>query len=265
MRTLWFTTCLLLTTAFQPNAEALQLSPRFTEYPSAFYQHVEDGAREQALRQELHAIMASGHVNLGYTGARRLLFGELHLLRTGQGYAIRDVYCRKLATQRDFKSRPPAPGQIPDPAVLNAEHTWPQSKFSTRFPRDIQKADLHILYPVLSRANSSRGNLEFGDVAAPLTHPCKASRRGYTARGGGTRHFEVPDEQKGDTSRAIFYFAVRYQMPVSELQEDSLKAWHRLDPVDDFERVRNEAIYAKQKVRNPFIDYPELVELIGDF
>ena len=53
-----------------------------------------------------------------------------------------------------------------------------------------------------------------------------------------------------------------------------LLKWHRLDPVSEKELIRNEVIYGntlynksdkKQQNRNPFIDYPELVEYIwGD-
>lgn len=40
--------------------------------------------------------------------------------------------------------------------------------------------------------------------------------------------------------------------------------WHLLDPVDDFERHRNEVIYSYQGNRNPFIDYPEFVSMIWE-
>ncbi|WP_425436649.1 endonuclease [Paenibacillus donghaensis] len=39
--------------------------------------------------------------------------------------------------------------------------------------------------------------------------------------------------------------------------------WNELDPVDMFEKRRNEVIYQKyQHNRNPFIDHPEWVDLI---
>tara|TARA_Y100000739_G_C20599278_1_gene462067 strand:- start:1957 stop:2475 length:519 start_codon:yes stop_codon:yes gene_type:complete len=45
----------------------------------------------------------------------------------------------------------------------------------------------------------------------------------------------------------------------------SLIQWHIDDPVDDFERNRNEIIFGFQQNRNPFIDHPNLVNYIwGD-
>ena len=44
-----------------------------------------------------------------------------------------------------------------------------------------------------------------------------------------------------------------------------LLQWHQEDPVDDFERERNEIIYNDyQHNRNPFIDYPEWAALSGN-
>ncbi|PGT54898.1 hypothetical protein COD86_26890 [Bacillus cereus] len=42
-----------------------------------------------------------------------------------------------------------------------------------------------------------------------------------------------------------------------------LLQWHEQDPVDNFERRRNEIIYMKyQQNRNPFIDHPQWVQQI---
>ena len=37
--------------------------------------------------------------------------------------------------------------------------------------------------------------------------------------------------------------------------------WHEMDPVNDFERTRNDRIFGIQNNRNPFIDHPELVNI----
>ena len=44
---------------------------------------------------------------------------------------------------------------------------------------------------------------------------------------------------------------------------DRLIAWHVADPPDDVERWRNNLIELLQGSRNPFIDYPEIVRLLG--
>ncbi|MFH1843323.1 MAG: endonuclease [bacterium] len=41
-----------------------------------------------------------------------------------------------------------------------------------------------------------------------------------------------------------------------------LLEWHLQDPVDDRERARNDAVYAEQGNRNPFIDHPEWVDCL---
>jgi hypothetical protein len=47
--------------------------------------------------------------------------------------------------------------------------------------------------------------------------------------------------------------------------KSQILAWHWADPVDNFERNRNNVIDSMQGNRNPFIDHPELVDyLYGD-
>lgn len=199
--------------------------------------------------------------SLGYKGARKVLFGKLHLEEDGGGYFIKDVYCRKKITRAHTNI---GPNVIPNHTTINCEHTWPQSKFSGRFPKGLQKADLHHLFPTDSRANSIRGNNEFADVSGdPLQSDCAASYTGVPK--GGYDFFEPPTEHKGNVARALFYFAVRYNMKISSQQEAYLRDWHIQDPVDAEERERNQTIFEIQRNRNPFIDYPELVEKIANF
>ena len=197
-------------------------------------------------------------ISLGYRSARKVLFGKIHLRQDSKGYYIKDVYCQK--TLRRNHTRSMGPGQIPNSNVLNCEHTWPQSKFSRRFDKGLQKSDLHHLYPTDSRANSVRGNYEFDDVDGfAVDSSCTASQ----TQGNGA--FEPPREHKGNVARALFYFSVRYNIQISNRQEETLRQWHLLDPVDADERERNEIIYKVQNNRNPFIDMPSIVNKINNF
>lgn len=202
---------------------------------------------------------------LSYRYARTQLFGSLHLESRAQGYFIKGVYCSRLYGPDDFPDgKIPGPGLIPSHYVMNTEHTWPQSKFSSAFPKGLQKGDLHILFPVDSRVNSVRSNHPFGDVSVVLNSPCPQAKRGRSGR-SERMIFEPADEHKGNAARAIFYFSVRYKMPIDSEQEEFLKRWANFDPVDEFERMRNEKIFEIQGNRNPFIDHPELHSLIEDF
>jgi endonuclease I len=116
-------------------------------------------------------------------------------------------------------------------------------------------ADLHNLKPADPSENSSRSNKYYDYLTSSVA-------------------YEPPDEVKGDVARILFYMMIRYE--ILELVDTEpttyqmgllgvLLEWNDLDPVDDFERNRNEVIYANQGNRNPFIDYDHFVELIfGD-
>ncbi len=205
------------------------------------------------------------HSSLGYRGARKILFGKIHLAQNANGFYVKDVYCRKVFTKRQANI---GPNRIPNSKILNCEHTWPQSKFTARFNNNLQKSDLHHLYPTDSKANNKRGNYPFGDVddSDDTLDGCDPSRLGEDALSSGNRDkFEPPQEHKGNVARALFYFSIRYQINISKEEEAYLRDWHIQDPVDVKERERNEIIYRFQKNRNPFIDYPELVRKISDF
>lgn len=270
---------------------ANQLTNELGYYTKAFYTDVDNGVRDQALKDELFRILSSAHHpgadgydtlsnscsnndkscvqhhSLGYRQARRMMYGKIDLITGANGqYAIRGVYCQNLFDNSDF---PPGQGlgpmKIPSQNVLNTEHTWPQSRFSKRFPKDLQKSDLHILYPTSSHANSERGNLEMADVDKPTETVCPQAHVGFHRGDSGQQYFEPALAQKGNVARALFYFAVRYQMRIDPIEEESLRKWNNEDPVNEADRQRNEAVFKAQGDRNPFIDHPELANLISDF
>jgi hypothetical protein len=245
-------------------------------------------SRDQVIKDEIYKVLTLGHtrdskgnpdtlgceigtsgcishVNLGYDGARKVLFGKIHLKNDAGGYYIEDVYC-----QKKFKGGSNVgPNAIPNANQINCEHTWPQSKFSRGFPADLQKADLHHLYPTDSKANSIRGNYDFADVSSDngelAQTNCSSSKSGASVTSGGDDFFEPPTNHKGNVARALFYFSVRYKISIPKAEEEFLRKWHEIDPVDQDEMNRNEIIYQVQKDRNPFIDYPNLVNQISKF
>lgn len=216
---------------------------------------------DNELKEELFRTISEHHISFSYREARVKLFNQIHLKEDYSGYFIEGVYCsQKFSVGREHPGR-----SIPDHTILNTEHTWPQSKFSQRFRRIVQKTDLHHLYPTFSKINSQRGNLPFADVVGERVLFCNQSQSGRAIDNGAGVYFEPPDEHKGNVARALFYFSIRYQISIDPVQEYYLKLWHYLDPVDDEEEKRNDKVFSYQKNRNPFIDLPDLVSEIEDF
>lgn len=242
------------------------------------------------LRQELHRVLSWAHVSaegkfdtfrrncalaeekqpcfqhtsVSYTRARRLIYGSMFLESKGSVYSVTCAYCEQTYMDGDLYGRIRlGPDLTPNHYYLNVEHTWPQSQFSQRHARHVQKADLHALFPVGARINTQRGNLPFGEVLSLATETCPSSKRGFD------RHqmlvFEPPHDHKGNVARALFYFAIRYEVPLPDAYEELLRRWHHLDPVDEGELSRNDEIFMAQKNRNPFVDHPDLVDLVLDF
>lgn len=202
-----------------------------------FYQHC-NGLKDNALRQAL-AKMVKNHVNVSYQRAQDIIFEDLD---NDGGYVECAYTGRKLKTNSE-----------PNASDMNVEHTWPQSKGAV----GIAKSDLHHLFATDSRANSRRGNLPFGEVESV-----------YWEEGGSKTDrdvFEVRKKSRGDTARAMFYFAIRYDKRIDPAQEAILKQWHKEDPVDEAEIQRNNRVHNYQNNRNPFVDKPEFVNLISDF
>ena len=200
------------------------------------------------------------HESVGYDRARKIMFGELDTLRDNSGTYVLDVYCGKKFYFRSLDHVSSMHTEV------NIEHTWPQSKFNKNFPKDMQKSDMHHLYLTDSRANSMRGNSPFGLVGHGEDRMggegCGKSRFGVTMAGDV---YTPPVPHRGNVARALFYFSMHYNLPISSSEERILREWHKNDPVDENEIRRHELIAKHQKVRNPFIEYPQIVDRISDF
>ena len=163
---------------------------------------------------------------------------------------------------------------------LNIEHCLPKSWWGGTVHAAYK--DLYHLNPSDAQANSQKSNYPPGHVqkgdkfdnGSFRMDTAKSSKYGYIC-------FEPAEEYRGDIARAYFYNATAYQdsswstdysskgyvdpnnyLFFSEAIQQVLLDWHRADPVSDKEICRAEQISSIQHNRNPFIDYPELVEYI---
>ncbi len=262
-------------------------------YPDSFQKALKDGQlANKNLKEELFKILSyfhlkqkSGpdlidkkcvgdcyvHTQNNYKVAKRHLFTSLHLKKDQEGYYIKDAYCER---RYDHSNADVGPNSVPNENIINCEHTWPQSRFTGNFNDGLQKGDLHHLFPTNSKQNNLRASYFFAEVSGDekTTENCATSKLGdiatYSSIGDANiqrEYFEPPTNHKGNVARAIFYFSTRYKLPISQEEEHYLKLWHKEDPVDQEEQTRNDQIMKIQGNRNPFIDMPELVDLISDF
>lgn len=202
---------------------------------------------------------------LSYREAREHLFGSIHLKGDeNNGFYVKDIYCLKRYSTK-------GPMSIPNHNIINTEHVWPQSHFPAKVVG--AKSDLHHLYPSDNRHNNSRGNKRFGDIAEENSTSLRCRNQGN--RSGKVRladgrlstetFYEPPSQSKGNVARAIFYFSTMYNVNIPDDEEVFLRKWHRIDPVDEEELQRNEAIFDLQNNRNPFIDFPNIVTHVQNF
>lgn len=167
----------------------------------------------------------------------------------------------------------------------NREHSFPRSWFGGN--TSPMWVDIHHIYPVDKHVNAVKADYPLGVVNNPTWVSTNGSRVGTNSLNGYNGiAFEPIDAYKGDLARAYLYMITRYEnqienwtyneygMAMLDNQPypgfepwviDMFLLWHALDPVSQKERARNDAIFAIQGNRNPFIDKPHFVEKIwGD-
>lgn len=161
---------------------------------------------------------------------------------------------------------------------MNIEHSFPKSWWGG-YENQAYK-DLYNLMPSEQKINSSKSNYPMGKVNNATTD------NGCTKVGTGSNGYklwEPADRWKGDFARAYMYMATAYQdltwqgaQALQILQQDDYPTlqpwayrlyvgWAKADAPDATETARNEAVSRIQGNRNPFVDFPNLMEYIwGD-
>ena len=190
------------------------------------------------------SLLISTNKDLGYNSARKIMFSDLD----NSGGEVCDVYTNFCMSTQG----------IPDPSIMNCEHTWPQSMGAT----GIAKSDLNHLYPVGSRVNSTRSNYPFCEV---LNKTWESDGSSLGTSKFGTKCFEPKDSHKGSVARALMYFSVRYNKSLDKDQEYFARKWNLEFPPTEEDTLRNDKIQEIQNNRNPFIDVSYFSNFIDAF
>lgn len=237
------------------------------EVPAGYYSNLK-GKSESALKTALYNIIHNQSQQQTYNGLPS--FFRRTDVRPGTNYWW-DMYSdMTVSTSIQFGT------------YMNREHSLPKSWWGggTNTPA---YTDINHLYPGEAQANQAKSNYPLGEIKAGVTPKFTngVSQVGVGVNSGGAAYvFEPANEYKGDFARTYFYMVTCYQdmswtntwqvkngvyPSLQQWAIDLLLKWHRADPVSQKEQNRNEQVYLIQANRNPFIDYPDLVEYIwGD-
>jgi endonuclease I/V8-like Glu-specific endopeptidase len=260
-------------------------APKDATDRAGYYRGIVMGADEDANFEALTSLVDGTHATKVRYAPAKQVYPWVDLHKDGRRLVIKSVYSGQVFDAKDFieeafriegrreslrvsMRRNESFGNVPEAvledlleanAPFNCEHVVPQSWFSKKEP---MRGDLHHLFSCESRCNSFRGNHAYFDFPPDEAVMDLCGRREED-------QFE-PGAGKGAVARATFYFLVRYpagiDLGISQMDESRLATlleWHRGDPVSDHERHRNQAIFAVQGNRNPFIDNPDWAEKVA--
>lgn len=252
----------------------------YAAIPSGYYNAAE-GKTGAALKTQLSSIISSGYVDKGYDGLYNI-YKTSDLLPNGK---IWDMYSLKSDGTANyyFSSGSSECGSYNSEGdCYNREHTFCDSWLGAASP---QRSDAHHVIPTDGYVNNRRSSFPHGKVGSASWTSSNGSKlgNGDASIGYNGTVFEPTDQFKGDFARMYFYVATRYESKIAGWVNNGsageilagntypaykewfyklMVQWSNQDPVSQKEIDRNDAIYAAQKNRNPFIDYPELVNYI---
>lgn len=249
----------------------------FAQIPSGYYSTA--NGTGYTLKTQLYNIIKD-HTNNGYAGLyTTYLTSDVDNFYENDG-TILDMYSENPSGTDPYTYTTGTTQRCGNYSVegdcYNREHIIPQSVFNEQSP---MVADAHFITPTDGKVNGVRSNYPHGNVSSATYTSQNGSKLGSSAVSGysGTV-FEPINAFKGDIARMYFYFATRYENTVAGYSFamfngssnqvfttaflNMLLTWHAQDPVSAREIARNNAIYARQNNRNPFIDHPEYVNQI---
>ena len=248
----------------------------FAQAPAGYYNTATGTG--YTLKTQLYNII-KGHTDRGYAGLWTTYQTSDRDNQNENDNTIFDLYSENQSGADPYNYAY-STGQCGTYAVegdcYNREHMIPQSVFNSSAP---MVSDAHFIPPTDGKVNGMRADYPHGNVASASWTSQNGSKLGTSAVSGYTGTvFEPNAAFKGDIARMYFYFATRYENTVAGYSfsmfngtsnqvfttafRDMLLAWHAADPVSSREIARNNAIYARQGNRNPYIDNPNYVNAI---
>ena len=239
----------------------------FASVPAGYYYPAQNAKKDQ-LKTALHRLSAPMKVLKYGSGEGATWQGFFYTDQNSDGSVI-DMYSNTIRYFDRYKSV----------ADMHIEHALPKSWWGGA--DNSAYRDLFHLYPSDGRTNQYKSNYPLGVVdqqtANYFNGISKIGKSTYTTSYTGLA-FEPADEFKGDFARSYLYIATTYEHYAPRwtspmMQRNTypvwtpwaiqlLLQWHAADPVSVKERLRQEAVYAIQGNRNPFIDFPALASYI---
>lgn len=267
----------------------------FGQIPPGYYDGT-SGLTGYALKSKLNEIISNGALDLGYgsgTGGLWLTYqtSDRDYFYENNG-TILDMYSEipsgpdayeYIWGQASVGGNQCGNGANHENSCYNREHTLPKTYFGGQNAVPMAN-DAHFVIPSDYYVNSMRSNYPYGEISNPTWTSTNGTKIGSCSFPGyGGTVFEPINEFKGDIARMQLFFVTRYEdrlasfvpyqtasSPLDGTVDRGFKQWYinlllkwaAQDPVSPREIARNNAVYARQKNRNPFIDHPEWINMI---
>ena len=122
------------------------------------------------------------------------------------------------------------------------------------------EADMHNLVPAIGEINGDRSNFRYAMIEGEERLYGKVDMEILFSN----KKAEPRDSVHGDIARTYFYMRDRYGLRISKKQEKMLIAWNNLDPVDRWEKKKNQIVKELQGDENMYITNYHKIKQLGD-
>ena len=243
--------------------------PMLAQIPEGYYSSLK-GKKGAELKTAIHDIIKKANVLSYGSGKGHTWWGFWSTDRDERGFFI-DRYSSESEWVKSTSQGAVGAG-------MNIEHSFPKSWWGGA--KNQAYEDLYNLMPCESRINSTKSNYPMGIVVSG------DKGNGWTKVGKGTDgnwYWEPADPWKGDFARGYMYMATAYQdynwvgkQALQILQQGAYPTlqkwaytlyiqWAKADKPNALEIKRNNDVAKIQENRNPYVDFPNLMEYVwGD-